>query len=65
MDTRGSAPRPGMVRDMANILLAERGGGVVGSKWVYNYTDRYKELKLRYSRRYNHQRAKCEDPRII
>ena len=65
MDTRGSAPRPSMVRDMANILLAERGAGVVGSKWVYNYTNRHEELKSRYSRRYNYQRAKCEDPRII
>lgn len=27
MDTRGPAPRPNIVRDMANILLAERGGG--------------------------------------
>jgi hypothetical protein len=65
MDTRGSTPRPSMVRDMANILLAERSGGVVGSKWVYNYTNRHEELKSRYSRRYNYQRAKCEDRRII
>ena len=65
INTRGSAPRPSMVRDMANILLAERGGGVVGSKWVYNYTQRHNQLKTRYSRRYNHERAKCEDPRVI
>jgi hypothetical protein len=50
---------------MANILLAERGGGVVGSKWVYNYTNRHDELKSRYSRRYNYERAKCEDSRVI
>jgi hypothetical protein len=50
---------------MANILLAERGGGVVGTKWVYNYTKRHDEIKSRYSRRYDYQRAKCEDPRII
>jgi hypothetical protein len=25
MDTRGAAPRPSTVRDMANILLAARG----------------------------------------
>jgi hypothetical protein len=65
MDLRGSAPRPNTVREMANILLAERGGGVVGSKWVYNYTNRHDELKSRYSRRYNYERAKCEDPRVI
>ena len=65
MDTRGSAPRPSMVRDMANILLAERGSQTVGINWVYNYTKRHDELKSRYSRRYNYQRAKCEDPRVI
>jgi hypothetical protein len=65
MDLRGSAPRPSMVRDMANILLRERDGQPVGSKWVYNYTNRHPELKSRYSRRYNYQRALCEDPRII
>jgi hypothetical protein len=65
MDIRGSAPRPSMVRDMANILLRERSGQPVGTKWVYNYTNRHPELKSRYSRRYNYQRALCEDPRII
>jgi hypothetical protein len=38
MDSSGSAPRPKMVRDMANILLAERNGPPVGTKWVYNYS---------------------------
>ena len=65
MDTRGSAPRPSMVRDMANILLAERGSQTVGVNWVYRYTERYDELRSRYSRRYNYERAKCEDPRVI
>jgi hypothetical protein len=37
----------------------------IGTKWVYNYTNRHPELKSRYSRRYNYQRALCEDPRII
>jgi hypothetical protein len=27
-----------MVRDMANILLAERNGPPVGTKWVYKYS---------------------------
>jgi hypothetical protein len=53
-----------MVRDMANILLAERNGPPVGTKWAYNYTNRHKELKSRYSRRYSYyERAKC--PRVI
>ncbi|KAJ8226388.1 hypothetical protein LV160_009114, partial [Aspergillus fumigatus] len=68
MDQRGAAPRPSHVREMANILLAQRGSTptqTVGEKWVYNFINRHDEIKTRFSRRYNHQRAKCEDPKII
>ena len=64
----GAAPRPAHVRDMANILLANRGQAsttTVGDKWVYNFIKRHDILKSRFSRRYNYQRAKCEDPKII
>jgi hypothetical protein len=53
---------------MANILLSERGSTAVqrvGKNWVYNFINRHDEIKTRFSRRYNHQRAKCEDPKII
>ena len=65
IDSRGAAPRPAMVREMANILLAERCQQTVGEKWVYNFINRYNELKTRFSRRYNYERAKCEDPKVI
>jgi hypothetical protein len=68
MDQRGAAPRPSHVREMANILLAQRGSTstqTVGEKCVYNFINRHDEIKTRFSRRYNHQRAKCEDPKII
>lgn len=68
MDQRGAAPRPSHVQEMANILLSKRGLPVsqtVGKSWVYNFISRHEEIKTRYSRRYNHQRAKCEDPKII
>ncbi|KAF7181278.1 hypothetical protein CNMCM7691_000496 [Aspergillus felis] len=68
IDQRGAAPRPSYVREMANILLAKRGTTpiqAVGEKWVYNFIKRRDELKTRFSRRYNHQRAKCEDPKVI
>jgi len=69
LDRRGAAPQPASVQDMANILLSERSPSDiqhrVGSNWVYNFINRHEELKTRYSRRYNHQRAKCEDPKII
>ncbi|THC87090.1 hypothetical protein EYZ11_013463 [Aspergillus tanneri] len=68
LDRRGAPPRPSHVQEMANILLAKRGTTpiqTVGDKWVYNFVKRRDELKSRYFRRYNHQRAKCEDPKLI
>jgi hypothetical protein len=65
LDKRGLPPRPSMVRDMANILLAQHGNQQVGEKWVYNLVQRRSELKSRFSRRYNYERAKCEDQKII
>ncbi|KAK9578966.1 suppressor protein sef1 [Aspergillus fumigatus] len=65
MDSRGSPPRPSMVAEMANILLAERCTQTVGVNWVYNYVNRHDKLKTVFSRRYDYQRAKCEDPKVI
>jgi hypothetical protein len=68
MDSRRAAPRPTIVRDMANLLLAKRGTTsveTIGEKWVYNFTKRTPELQAHYSRRYDYQRAKQEDPRVI
>jgi hypothetical protein len=68
MDVRGSAPRPSMVREMADILLAKRGNGpiiTVGKNWVTKFIDRHPNLASQFSKRYNYTRAKCEDPEII
>ena len=68
MDSRGAAPRPSTVREMADLLLAARGIApvqTVGENWVTNYIKRHSELSSRFSRRYNYERAKCEDPKII
>jgi hypothetical protein len=68
MDARGSAPPPSTVREMANLLLEKRGTTPVVSvsdKWVYNFVNRHPLLSSRFSRRYNYERAKCEDPKII
>jgi hypothetical protein len=69
LDSRGKAPSHTMVKDMANILLAERlhhGKTItVGKNWVYEYIKRRDTLKSRFSRRYNAQRALCEDPKVI
>ena len=64
MDTRGSAPRPSMVRDMANISLTERGSQTVGINRLYN-TIHHEKLKSCYALRCSYQRVECEDPRVI
>ena len=68
MDRRGGAPRPSMVREMANLLLEKRGTTLVvsvGENWVTNYAKRRPLLSSRFSKRYNYKRAKCKDPKII
>ena len=62
---RGFAPSKAFVRDMANKLLADRGEKPVGKTWVDTFIKRTPELKTRWSRPYDHQRAACEDPALI
>jgi hypothetical protein len=53
---------------MANILLTGRGTTPiqsVGANWVINFVKRCPEVKSCFSRRYDYQRAKCEDPKVI
>src|SRR5450432_3002439 len=69
MDQRGLAPRPDSVRQMANLLLEKRSNSnsnsQVGKRWVINFVRRHKALQTRYNRKYDYQRAKCEDPQAI
>jgi hypothetical protein len=68
MDSRGAAPRPSTVREMANILLAARGTNpplTVGVNWASTFVKRRDELQSRYSKRYDYQRALNEDPKAI
>jgi hypothetical protein len=68
MDSRGAAPRPSTVREMANILLAARGTTpllTVGVNWASTFVNRRDELQSRYSKRYDYQRALNEDPKSI
>jgi len=69
MDLRGNPPRPSLVKDMANLLLASRGTTpppTIGLNWVPNFIKRYKDtIASRFSRRYDYQRAQCEDPTVI
>ncbi|EGU81547.1 hypothetical protein FOXB_07939, partial [Fusarium oxysporum f. sp. conglutinans Fo5176] len=65
LDSRGFPPRLRGVEDMANRLLADRDEPPVGKRWASNFVKRHKELETRFFRRYNYQRARCEDPTII
>ena len=68
MDRCGTAPRPSHVQDMANILLSGRGSGniqPIGKNWVFNFIKRHDSIKTSFSRCYEYQHAKCEDPKII
>ncbi|EGU71712.1 hypothetical protein FOXB_17779 [Fusarium oxysporum f. sp. conglutinans Fo5176] len=65
LDSRGFPPRLRGVEEMANRLLADRDAPAVGKRWASNFIKRHKELKTRFFRRYDYQRAKCEDPTEI
>ncbi|KAE8548071.1 hypothetical protein EYB25_009864 [Talaromyces marneffei] len=65
LDKRGLPPRPSLVQDIANLLVSQREDEHVSEKWVYRFVNRHPEVKLRFSLRYNYERAKCEDIKII
>jgi hypothetical protein len=65
MDERGLPPTHAMVRKMADILLHERNGESVSERWITRFIKRHDELTSKYTRKYDYQRAKCEDPEII
>jgi hypothetical protein len=67
MDERGYPLTVTGVRDAARILLQQRVGldGKIGINWPQRYIDRRPALKSQYSRKYDSQRAQCEDPEVI
>jgi hypothetical protein len=54
LDSRFFSPRIRYVEDMANILLAERGSGRVGTNWTANFIKRQPDLQTRRFRRYDY-----------
>lgn len=65
LDSRGFPPRLRSVKAMADQLLADRDAPPVGTNWASNFVRRHPDLKTRFFRKYDYQRAKCEDPTII
>ena len=64
LDARGYPPLIGDVAAMANHILCSRNMRLVGKQWPYRFVRR-EELKTRFSRAYDFQRALCEDPDAI
>jgi hypothetical protein len=65
LDSRGFPPRHRDVEEMANRLLADRDASPVDKRWAINFVKRQPDLKTRFQRRYDYQRARCEDLTII
>ncbi|KAL2885016.1 hypothetical protein HOO65_090311 [Ceratocystis lukuohia] len=65
LDSRGSLPCQHDVEEMANRLLADRGASPVGKNWASNFVKRHSDLQMRFSRKNDYVRDKCEDPAII
>lgn len=65
LDSRGFPPLIDDVRAIADQILATRSSRRVGKQWPYRFIQRREELRTRFSRAYDFQRALCEDPDII
>ena len=62
---RSFLPRLSGVEDMANQLLRVRDAPPVGKLWAHRFVRRQPELRTRYARKYDYQRALCEVPKVI
>lgn len=65
LDSRGFSPLLAEVADMADKLLAARGGEPVGKNWAKNFVARTPSLKMVFNRAKDRQRQKQEDPKVI
>jgi len=59
-------PRVATVRQMASLLATQTAKSQpVGERWVYEFIKRHNDLQSKWNRKYDYQRAKCEDPVLI
>ena len=71
MGERGFPPRISAVHKMADIFLSTRVASpvdtllTIGENWVRKFINRYEQLQSKYTRKYDYQRALCEDPKAI
>jgi hypothetical protein len=65
---QGFPPQITVVREIANIILITRDASslqTVGKNWATNFVNRHESLRTMYNRKYDYQRAQCEDPILI
>ena len=62
---RAFPPRLANMEDIANRLLCARDAPPVGKLWAHNFVKRQPVLRMRFTRRYDYQRAKYKDLKII
>ena len=65
LDTRVFPPDLAGVEDIANLILASRGGKRVGKLWAHRFVQRRPEIKMQFSRVYDFQRALCKNSETI
>ena len=65
LSERAFPPRLASVEDMAKKLLYVYDAPPISKLWAYNFVKRQPALYMRWSRRYDYQRAKCKDPKVI
>ena len=68
MGQRGLPLQISTVHYLAQLLLSARLSSqtaYVGEHWVTQYIQCHKELSSKYSRKYDYQCAKCEDPELV
>ena len=67
MAGRGLPLQLSTVHHLAQLLLSARLSSFqpVGECWVKRFIQRHPELKSKYTRKYDYQRAKCEDSQLI
>ena len=68
MDKRGLPVQLSTVHHLAELLLSARlpsQPAIIGEHWVNRFIKRHPELKSKYTRKYDYQQAKCEDPNLI
>lgn len=69
MSQRGLPLQLSSVHYLAQLLLSARlkspQKATIGELWVNRFIKRHPELKSKYTRQYDYQRAKCEDPGLI